>query len=141
MLFSSVPFLFYFLPAVLLVYFLVPRFLKNTVLLLSSLVFYGWGEPKLLFLMIFTISVFYLCGLAIGRAGDQKWKKFWLWISVVVRIVQGDRNGIFSRRGEGAPDSGAGILSDALVFCIKNDFSASGKNGGTANVVEVQIDG
>ena len=45
MLFSSVPFLFYFLPAVLLVYFLVPKRAKNGVLLLSSLVFYGWGEP------------------------------------------------------------------------------------------------
>ena len=41
MLFSSIPFLYYFLPAVLIVYFLVPRALKNTVLLLSSLVFYG----------------------------------------------------------------------------------------------------
>ena len=46
MLFSSVPFLFYFLPAVLLVYFLVPKRAKNGVLLLSSLVFYGWGEPR-----------------------------------------------------------------------------------------------
>ena len=53
MLFSSIPFLYYFLPAVLIVYFLVPRVLKNAVLLLSSLVFYGWGVPKLLFLMIF----------------------------------------------------------------------------------------
>ena len=41
MLFSSIPFLYYFLPAVLIVYFLVPRVLKNAVLLLSSLVFYG----------------------------------------------------------------------------------------------------
>ena len=43
MLFSSVPFLFYFLPCVLLVYFLVPGTLKNGVLLLASLLFYGWG--------------------------------------------------------------------------------------------------
>jgi len=68
MLFSSIPFLYYFLPAVLITYFLVPRNLKNTVLLLFSLVFYGWGEPKLVFLMVFTIAVFYLCGLAIGKA-------------------------------------------------------------------------
>ena len=86
MLFSGIPFLYYFLPAVMLVYFLVPGKGKNTVLLLSSLVFYGWGEPKLLFLMIFTISVFYLCGIAIGRAGKQTWKKFWLWVSVVVSL-------------------------------------------------------
>ena len=65
MLFSSIPFLYYFLPVVLIVYFLVPWKLKNAVLLLFSLVFYGWGEPKLVFLMIFTISLFYFCGLAI----------------------------------------------------------------------------
>ena len=83
MLFSSIPFLYYFLPAVLLVYFLVPRKGKNAVLLLSSLIFYGWGEPKLLLLMVATILVFYLCGLAIGRAGEQKGKRFWLLVSVV----------------------------------------------------------
>ena len=87
MLFSSIPFLYYFLPAVLIVYFLVPRVLKNTVLLLSSLVFYGWGEPKLLFLMIFTIILFYGCGLAIGCCTQQKWKKFWLTVSVVISVA------------------------------------------------------
>ena len=73
MIFSSIPFLYYFLPAVLIVYFLAPRGMKNAVLLLSSLFFYGWGEPKLLLLMVFTIAVFYLCGLAIGRAEQQRW--------------------------------------------------------------------
>ena len=87
MLFSSIPFLYYFLPAVLIVYFLVPRVLKNAVLLLSSLVFYGWGEPKLLFLMIFTIVLFYGCGLAIGHCAQQKWKKFWLTVSVVISVA------------------------------------------------------
>jgi len=86
MLFSSIPFLYYFLPAVLITYFLVPQKLKNAVLLLFSLVFYGWGEPKLVFLMVFTITLFYLCGLAIGRAGKQQWKKFWLWVSVAVSL-------------------------------------------------------
>ena len=86
MVFSSIPFLYYFLPAVLITYFLVPLKLKNPVLLLSSLVFYGWGEPKLLFLMMFTIALFYLCGLAIGRAGQRKWKKLWLWVSVAVGV-------------------------------------------------------
>ena len=87
MLFSSIPFLYYFLPAVLIIYFLVPRVLKNTVLLLSSLIFYGWGEPKLLFLMIFTIALFYGCGLAIGHCKEQKWKKFWLTVSVVISVA------------------------------------------------------
>ena len=87
MVFSSIPFLYYFFPAVLAAYFLVPRKLKNAVLLLFSLVFYGWGEPKLLALMVFTITLFYLCGLAIGRAGEQRWKQFWLWISVVISLA------------------------------------------------------
>ena len=46
MLFSSIPFLFYFLPCVFVLYFLVPMRWKNTVLLLASLFFYAWGEPK-----------------------------------------------------------------------------------------------
>ena len=87
MLFSSIPFLYYFLPGVLMVYFLVPRKLKNAVLLLSSLVFYGWGEPKLLALMVFTIALFYFCGLAIGRAEEVRWKKFWLTVSVVISVA------------------------------------------------------
>ena len=86
MLFSSIPFLYCFLPAVVLVYFLVPRSLKNAVLLLFSLAFYAWGEPKYVFLMLATIAAFYGCGLAIGKARAQKWKKFWLTVSVVVGI-------------------------------------------------------
>ena len=87
MVFSSIPFLYYFLPLVVLVYFLVPGRGRNTVLLLSSLVFYGWGEPKLLGLMVFTIVLFYLCGLAIGGAKEQKQKKFWLTVSVVISLA------------------------------------------------------
>ena len=87
MLFSSIPFRYWFLPAVLIVYFLVPRVLKNAVLLVSSLIFYGWGEPKLLGLMVFTIALFYGCGLAIGRATSRKWKKFWLTVSIVISVA------------------------------------------------------
>ena len=56
MLFSSIPFLYYFLPAVLLIYFAVPKGAKNAVLLLSSLIFYGWGEPVYILLMLFSIA-------------------------------------------------------------------------------------
>ena len=87
MLFSSIPFLYYFLPAVLITYFAVPRNLKNAVLLLFSLVFYGWGEPKLLALMIFTIAMFFFCGLMIERAQTQKLKKFWLIVSVIISLT------------------------------------------------------
>ena len=82
MLFSSIPFLFYFLPAVMILYFLVPRKLKNTVLLIFSLVFYGWGEPKYLFLMMFSILSYYGCGLAMERWPDRK--KLWMWFSVAL---------------------------------------------------------
>ena len=84
MIFSSIPFLYYFLPAVLAVYFLTPRRGKNAVLLLASLLFYGWGEPKLLWLMVVTIAAFYLCGLAIGRSEHHK--KAWLTLSVCVGV-------------------------------------------------------
>ncbi len=62
MVFSSVTFLLYFLPAVLLVYFLVPNSLKNAVLLFASLLFYAWGEPVYVFLMLISIGVNYCFG-------------------------------------------------------------------------------
>ena len=67
MLFSGIPFLYYFLPCVLILYYLMPRRLKNTVLLLSSLVFYGWGEPVYVLLMLVSAAVGYGCGLLIER--------------------------------------------------------------------------
>ena len=87
MLFSSIPFLYYFLPVVLILYFLVPKQLRNAVLLLSSLIFYGWGEPKYVLLMIATIAAFYGCGLAIGSAKSTAGKKIWLTVSVIIGIV------------------------------------------------------
>ena len=87
MLFSSIPFLYYFLPAVLIVYFAVPKRIKNAVLLLSSLIFYGWGEPKYVILMIATIAAFYFCGRGIGRAKSRKTQKIWLTVSVVIGIA------------------------------------------------------
>ena len=87
MLFSSIPFLFYFLPAVILLYFLVPFQLKNAVLLLASLLFYAWGEPKYVILMIASITLFFGCGLAIGKCQRQSWKRFWLTVSVVCSLA------------------------------------------------------
>ena len=72
MLFSSNVFLFAFLPTVLAVYYLVPRVLRNPVLLLVSLVFYGWGEPVYLLLMLAAILLNYGFGLwiwALRRKG------------------------------------------------------------------------
>jgi len=87
MLFSSIPFLYYFLPVVLMVYFAVPKKGKNAVLLLASLFFYAWGEPKYVLLMAATILAFYICGLGIGNAKGQTAKKAWLTVSVAVGIV------------------------------------------------------
>ena len=84
MLFSGIPFLYYFLPVVLAAYFLLPKSCRNAVLLVSSLVFYGWGEPKYLVLMVLTIAVFYGCGLAMEKSGR---KKCWLWAAVVFGVA------------------------------------------------------
>ena len=67
MLFSSVTFLYYFLPIVLLVYYLVPRKFKNFILFAASLVFYAWGEPKYVFLMILSVGIGYVAGLLMDR--------------------------------------------------------------------------
>ena len=62
MLFSGIPFLFYFLPCVLFVYFIVPQKGRNAVLLAASLFFYGWGEPVYVLLMVFSILMDYSLG-------------------------------------------------------------------------------
>ena len=67
MVFSSVPFLYYFLPGCVLLYFLAPRRLKNAALLLCSLLFYAWGEPKYLLLLLFSIAQGYAAARIIER--------------------------------------------------------------------------
>lgn len=86
MLFSGVPFLFYFLPIVLLLYFVVPKKLKNTVLLLSSLFFYGWGEPKFLIFMLISIIQGYVFGLLIEKYNGMKRSKVFLVASVLLSL-------------------------------------------------------
>ena len=76
MLFSSIPFLYYFLPVTVLLYWAVPKRAKNASLLLCSLFFYGWGEPKYLLLMAATIGVGYLSGLLIDKYRTK-------WIMVI----------------------------------------------------------
>ena len=75
MLFSSIPFLYYFLPVILIAYYLVPKPVKNGVLLLASLVFYGWGEPSFVFLMMATIALGYVFGILIEKFQQEKWKE------------------------------------------------------------------
>ena len=87
MLFSSIPFLYYFLPAVILVYFLVPKVLRNTVLLLFSFLFYGWGEPKYIFLMIATAGVNYILGLSIEKFRGRSLSKVFVTLSVTASLA------------------------------------------------------
>ena len=80
MLFSSIPFLYYFLPCVLLLYFAVPAQKKNVILLLSSLVFYAWGEPRLVLLMLLTITVGYILGIL--AENHPQYKKIFLVLAI-----------------------------------------------------------
>ncbi len=76
MLFSSLVFLWYFLPVVFLLYFITKNlYIRNGVLLAASLVFYAWGEPKYVFLMIFSIGLNYFCGIFIGQMQEAEKNK------------------------------------------------------------------
>lgn len=86
MVFSSITFLYYFLPLVIGIYFVCPKNLKNGVLLFSSLIFYGWGEPKYIIFMVFSIVVNYILGLLIERHSGSAWGKRWLIVSVVFSL-------------------------------------------------------
>lgn len=87
MLFSSIVFLFTFLPIILILYYLVPRPMKNVILLFGSLLFYAWGEPVYIFLMIFSILFNYICGLDIARnLGDQAAARRSLIFTVAVNL-------------------------------------------------------
>ena len=87
MLFSSIPFLYYFLPCALLLYFLVPRRMKNGALLLCSLFFYGWGEPKYLILMLVSILQGYVFGLLAEKFRGRRQGKLFLTLSVVLSLL------------------------------------------------------
>ncbi len=86
--FSSNVFLFAYLPAVLLLYYLCPRRWRNLLLFVVSLVFYGWGEPVYLALMLFTIALNYLGGLLIDRYRSRaKRAKRLLALTVVLNLA------------------------------------------------------
>ncbi len=87
MVFSSLVFLCVFFPAVLILYHLCP-FLKgkNAILLLSSLLFYAWGEPKWIVVMLITTLIDYLAGVVIGKAKGKGLRKTALVLSVVVTL-------------------------------------------------------
>lgn len=71
MVFSSIPFLFFFLPLFLLLYFIVPEKVKNTILLIFSILFYAWGEPVYVLLMILVTFSDYLVGRAMEKVSTE----------------------------------------------------------------------
>ena len=87
MLFSSIPFLYTFLPCVLIVYFLSPDRLKNTVLLLASLLFYAWGEPRFVVFMVIAIVQGYVFGLLAEKyRSERKRARLCVWGSAVIGL-------------------------------------------------------
>lgn len=87
MLFSSVSFLYFFLPATLVLYFIAPRRFKNTVLLICSLFFYGWGEPKFVVLMLCSITQAYFFGRLTEKYREKRQGKLFLALSVVLSLA------------------------------------------------------
>ena len=86
MLFSSITFLYYFLPLIIIFYFLVPFRFKNFVLLLFSLIFYSWGEPKYIILMILSIFCGYIEGLLIQKSVEKKYSRWVLACSCCIHL-------------------------------------------------------
>lgn len=87
MVFSSITFLYFFLPIVLVVYFITPPKFKNYILLLASLFFYFCGEPKYTFLLIASIAVNYLHGILIERHRDTKAAKGFVVSAVIINLL------------------------------------------------------
>ena len=86
MVFSSTLFLFRFLPIITILYFLAPGRTKNVLLLLGSLIFYAWGEPIYVLLMLFSTISDYLHGRAIGKARSKEIKKIFLVSSIIINL-------------------------------------------------------
>ncbi len=83
MVFSSILFIFFFLPLFLITYFLLPKKFQNTVLLVFSLIFYAWGEPIYVLLMIFSAFINYIFSILISK----KSKKLYLVICIIINIL------------------------------------------------------
>lgn len=89
LLFSSITFLYYFLPITLLVYFVVPKKWKNAILFLASFLFYFWGEPKYSILMAVTIVIGYVGGFVIQKIRNRNnpiKTKLLTWLVVLVPL-------------------------------------------------------
>lgn len=119
MTFSSLSFLFYFLPAALILYYLFyfSRTMKNLVLLVCSLAFYAWGEPKYILLLAASIAVNYCLGLLVGQAKSRSGlAHFWLVAALIFNL-------------------GMLFVFKYLTFVTKNISYATGGKTGVVDIV------
>lgn len=86
MVFSSSIFLFIFMPLLLLIYFVARGNAKNYVLLIFSLIFYAWGGPNLLLLMIAVVGIDYITALLIEKSMDKKVRRIFLITTIVTNV-------------------------------------------------------
>ena len=86
MVFSSITFIYYFLPIVILIYYITPKKYRNLILLISSLIFYFWGEPKYGILMIISIISMYIHGILIEKFKKTKYSKLPVITGVLLSI-------------------------------------------------------
>jgi alginate O-acetyltransferase complex protein AlgI len=86
MLFSSITFLYYFLPLVIILYYLVPFRYKNLLLVISSIIFYAWGEPIYCILMLLSVLQGYMIGLRIEAVRGTPREKQWLVLSIIISL-------------------------------------------------------
>ena len=86
MLFSSITFLYYFLPLVLIIYLIVPNKLKNIVLLIISLLFYFYGEPKYIIILLLSCFINYMAGLLIEKYRNKS--KLILMFCILYNVIQ-----------------------------------------------------
>ena len=88
MVFSSLVFLFFFLPIVIILYYLSPRSIRLAILFLASLIFYSWGEPVYIYLIIFSTILDYTMGMLIHKfSHNQSFRKLFLIISITVNLA------------------------------------------------------
>ena len=86
MVFSGIEFLYYFLPAVMLIYFFAPKRLKNLMLFVSGLGFYAWGEPIYVIVMIISTAVDYTAGMLMSKTENEKKRRACLIVSIVINF-------------------------------------------------------
>lgn len=86
MVFSSIAFLLYFLPLFLLVYYLSPKRLKNYVILLFSVIFYAWGAPKFVFILLATTAASFYLVKWMDKSNRRKDKRLLLAVSIIINL-------------------------------------------------------